>query len=81
MPVALSLIRTSVGPRVLLDTASWRLPHAHRAHTGLRRVNLLDFYMEVWAFVDYYTTLALLWDIESLNLFFGHGDVCMKCMN
>ena len=37
--------------------------------------------MEVWAFVDYYTTLALLWDIESLNLFFGHGDICMKCMN
>lgn len=39
---------------------------------------------KVRAFIDNYTTLARLWDIESLNLVFGHDGVYLpvgKCGN
>jgi hypothetical protein len=51
-------------------------------HTRLRSGDVLNLDTKVRAFIDNHTTLARLWDIESLNLAFCHDGVCLpieKC--
>jgi hypothetical protein len=40
--------------------------------TWLWNVNILNFYVEIWAFIDYDTSFACLGDLERLSLFVGH---------
>lgn len=74
MPVALSLMRTSLGPVWNSQRPSFTCMN-YRVPTYLGNWHVLDFYVEIRALIDYDTTLAGLWNFEGLNFFVSHGDV------
>jgi hypothetical protein len=43
--------------------------------TRLWNVNILNFYVEIWAFVDYDTSFACLGDLERLSFVVGHVGI------
>lgn len=72
MPVALSLMSTSVGPDVVVSFANLRDYCNAIVHTWLRHVDILHLDMEIWTFVHHDTSFARLRNIVCLDFLFCH---------